>query len=360
MRKTTKKSNSKKDEEMLIEALELVSKEKGLDKELIFETIEISLLSACKKNFGSSQNISVNISREDGSVKVLAKKEIVEVVKNENFEISLEEAKKINLAYDIGDFLNVVVTPKDFGRISTQTAKQIVVQKFREAERNMLYNQYFKKENQVMTGIVQRKEHGDVVVSLDKIDAVLSEKDCMPNETYEFNKRIKVYVLEVKQTPKSTIMRVSRTKPELVNKLFEQEVPEIYEGIIKIKSTVREAGNRTKISVISTNKDIDPVGACVGQNGMRVNVIVDELNGEKIDIIEYHEDITEYVLRALSPSKVTSVTLNEEENIVTAIVPDNQLSLAIGKEGQNVRLAAKLTNIKIDIKSESESMQTEI
>jgi transcription termination/antitermination protein NusA len=360
LKKTDKKNDSKKNDAMLIEALELVSREKGIDKEVIFEAIESSLVSACKKNFGTSQNISVVINRENGMVTVLAKKEIVEDLNDDNLEISLDEAKKINIDYSLGDFINVVVTPKDFGRISAQTAKQVVVKKFREAESETLYNEYIKKEKEIMTGIVQRHERNNIIISLDKIEAMLQMSEKIPNEKYELNKRVKVYVLEVKQTSKGTVMNVSRTHPELVKRLFEQEVPEIREGIVEIKSISREAGSRTKISVYSKDPNIDPVGACVGQNGCRVNVIVDELNGEKIDIIEYNDNLKMYISSALSPSKVVSVTIKEDGQSANIVVPDNQLSLAIGKEGQNVRLAAKLTSTRIDIKSESQAIEMQV
>jgi transcription termination/antitermination protein NusA len=344
-----------KKETMLIDALNLVAAEKGINKEIIFEAIESSLVSACKKNFGTSQNISVKIERKSGAVTVHAKKQIVEKVIDDNLEISRDEANKIGIGLNIGDYINVVVTPKDFGRISAQTAKQVVVQKFREAEREILFKECVTKEKEVMTGIVQRVDRKNVIISLNKIDATLQQSEQIPGETFEFNSRKKVYVVEVRQSSKGPIMNISRTHAELVKRLFEQEVPEIREGIVEIKSIAREAGSRTKMAVYSKNKDIDPVGACVGINGSRVNVIVAELNGEKIDVIEYNEVLSLYISAALSPSKVVSVTVTENEQSAVIIVPDNQLSLAIGKEGQNVRLAAKLTNSKIDIKSESQA-----
>lgn len=340
-----------KKETTLIDALNLVSAEKGIDKEIIFEAIESSLVSACKKNFGTSQNISVVINRDNGEVSVLSKKLVVEKVEDNNLEISVQEARKININLNLGDFVNIEVTPKDFGRISAQTAKQVVVQKFREAERNILFKECIEKEREVMTGIVHEVDKKNVIISLNKIDAVLPMNEQIPNETYKLNSRKKVYVVEVKQSGKGPIMTVSRTHPELVKRLFEQEVPEIREGLIEIKSISREAGSRSKISVYSKDENVDPVGACVGQNGVRVSIVVSELNGEKIDIIQYSKNIEEYISSALSPSKVISVEVNEKEKTANIVVPDNQLSLAIGKEGQNVRLAAKLTGYKLDIKS---------
>ncbi len=339
----------------LIEALNQISKEKGIDKEIIFEAIETSLVSACKKNFGTSQNIKVSINRETGDVQVFAQKEVVEEVEDQNLQISYEDAKKISIKYSIGDIVDVVVTPRNFGRISAQTAKQVVVQKFREAEREILFNEYITKEKEIVTGIVQRKEHKNVYIALGKLDAVLAPNEQMPTEEYKFQDRLKVYVVEVKQTTKGPIVNVSRTHPELVKRLFEQEVTEVYDGVVEIKSIAREAGSRTKIAVHSRNKDVDAVGACVGQNGSRVNVIVSELKGEKIDIITWDENPEKYIASALSPSKVVAVVTNKNEQSAKIVVPDNQLSLAIGKDGQNARLAAKLTGWKIDIKSESQA-----
>ncbi len=337
----------------LIEALEQVSKEKGINKEIIFDAIETSLVSACKKNFGTSQNIKVIIDRQTGEVFVFAQKEVVEVVLDHNLQISLEDAREKDINYEIGDIVDIVVTPKDFGRISAQTAKQVVVQKFREAEREILFNEYASKEKTIVTGIVQRKERKNVVVAIGKIDAIMPLTEQVATEQYNFQDRLKVYVSEVKQTTKGPQITVSRSNPQLVSKLFEQEVPEVLEGLIQIKSVAREAGNRTKIAVFSKNSNIDPVGSCVGQNGCRVSVIINELKGEKIDIINWSEDPRKYIAAALSPSKVIAVLVNEEEHNAKVIVPDNQLSLAIGKEGQNARLSAKLTGYRVDIRSES-------
>ncbi|NLK97019.1 MAG: transcription termination/antitermination protein NusA [Epulopiscium sp.] len=338
-----------------IGALEQLAKEKGIDKELLIEAIETSLVSACKKNFGTSQNIKVIIDRENGDVSVYAQKTVVEEVENDALEISLEDAKKIKVNYEIGDIVDIEVTPKNFGRIAAQTAKQVVVQRIREAEREIIYNQYITKEKDIITGIIQRKERKNVIINLGKTEAILPPNEQIVGEEYNFNSRIKVYVLEVKQTTKGPQINVSRTHPELVKRLFEQEVPEVYEGIVEIKSIAREAGSRTKMSVYSKDPEVDPVGACVGQNGQRVNVIVNELRGEKIDIIQWSEDPKEYIAAALSPSKVLEVSVNEEDKSTKVVVPDYQLSLAIGKEGQNARLAAKLTGWRIDIKSESQA-----
>ncbi len=342
----------------LLEALDMIRKEKGIDKEIIFEAIETSLVSACKKNFGTSQNIKVEINRETGNVQVFAQKEIVEDVYDAFLEISLEDARKIDPIFKMGDIVDIPITPKNFGRISAQTAKQVVVQKFRETERAKMYNEYAAKERDIDTGIVQRNERKNVIVSLGKLDAVLPVKEQMPGEEYKFNDRVKVYILEVKQTTKGPQVTVSRTHYELVKRLFELEVPEIYDGTVEIKSISREAGSRTKMAVYSKNPDVDAVGACVGQNGARVNVIVNELKGEKIDIINWSEDVKQFISEALSPSKVIAVEINDEEQSAKVVVPDNQLSLAIGKEGQNVRLAARLTGWKIDIKSEAQAKMT--
>ena len=341
-----------------INALNQIEKEKGIDKEVIFEAIETSLVSACKKNFGTSQNIKVVINRETGDVACYAQKEVVEEVEDDMLQISLEDARNINPYFIIGDIIDIEVTPKNFGRISAQTAKQVVVQKFREAEREILYNQYITKEKDIMTGIVQRRERKNVIVQLGKIDAILTPNEQIPFEEYNFMDRIKVYVLEVKQSTKGPQIYVSRTHPELVKRLFEQEVPEVYDGTVEIKSIAREAGSRTKIAVYTKDKNVDALGACVGQNGYRVNVIVNELHGEKIDVINWSEDPKEFIAAALSPSKVVAVSINEQEQSAKIVVPDHQLSLAIGKEGQNARLSAKLTGWRIDIKSETQAKET--
>ena len=341
-----------------MEALKEIVKEKGIDEEVIYEAIETSLVSACKKNFGSSQNVKVVMDRETGNIEVYAQKDVVEEVEDPQLQISLEEAKKINPIYEAGDVVDFVVTPKNFGRISAQTAKQVVVQKFREAEREILFNQYISKEKEIVIGIVQRYEKKNVIVQLGKIDAVLAPNEQIPGEQYKFMDRIKVYVVEVKQTTKGPQIFVSRTHPELVKRLFEQEVAEVFDGTVEIKSIAREAGSRTKIAVYSKDPNVDAVGACVGQNGYRVNVIVNELCGEKIDIVNWSEDPKEFIAAALSPSKVLAVAINPDEQSARIVVPDHQLSLAIGKEGQNARLSAKLTGWRIDIKSESQAKET--
>ena len=346
------------DSKEFLTALELVAKEKGIDKEIIFEAIEASLVSACKKHFGTSQNIKVDMNRETGEVKCFTQKTVVETVEDPQLEISLEMARVLNPSYAVDDIVDIEVTPKNFGRISAQTAKQVVVQKFREAEREFLFNQYITKEREVVTAIVQRKERRNVIVQMGKIDAVLAANEQIPGEQYNFMDRVKVYVLEVKQTTKGPQIFVSRTHPELVKRLFEQEVPEVHDGTVEIKSIAREAGSRTKIAVYSKNENVDALGACVGQNGYRVNVIVSELGGEKIDVINWSEDPREFIAAALSPSKVLEVKLNEAEQSAKIVVPDHQLSLAIGKEGQNARLSAKLTGWRIDIKSETQARET--
>lgn len=342
-----------------IEALKLIEKEKGIDKEIIFEAIEASLVSACKKNYGNGQNVKVVIDRESGDVACYVQKTVVDLVEDSQTQISIEAARVLDPNYAPGDVVDFEVTPKDFGRISAQTAKQVVVQKFREAEREILYNQYITKEREVVTGIVQRKERRNVIVQMGKIDAVLAANEQIPGEQYNFMDRIKVYVLEVKQTTKGPQIFVSRTHPELVKRLFEQEVPELAEGAVEIKSIAREAGSRTKIAVYSKKENVDALGACVGQNGYRVNVIVNELGGEKIDVINWSEDPKEFIAAALSPAKVLAVALNEAEQSAKIVVPDHQLSLAIGKEGQNARLSAKLTGWRIDIKSETQARETD-
>lgn len=341
-----------------MDALNLIEREKGIDKEVIFEAIEASLVSACKKNFGNGQNIKVVIDRETGNVACYAQKTVVEEIEDEQNEISLEAARVLNPNYVFGDVVDLEVTPRDFGRISAQTAKQVVVQKFREAEREILFNQYITKEREIVTSIVQRRDRRNIIVQMGKIDAVLASNEQIPGEQYNFMERLKVYVLEVKKTTKGPQIFVSRTHPELVKRLFEQEVPEVHDGTVEIKSIAREAGSRTKIAVYSKDSNVDALGACVGQNGYRVNVIVSELGGEKIDVINWSEDPKEFIAAALSPSKVVAVQLNKEEQSAKIVVPDHQLSLAIGKEGQNARLSAKLTGWRIDIKSETQAQET--
>lgn len=345
-----------------INALEQILKDKGIDKDVLFEAIESSLVTACRKDFSPSQNVNAEIDRKTGKVKIFAQKEVVEddLLESESGQITLSEAKNINPSHKAGDIATVDVTPKNFGRIAAQNAKQVVTQRIREAGREMIYNEYAAKEQDIISGLVLRTEKKMVIVELDKTEAALMQSDQIIGEEYKHGQRMTFYISEVRPASKGSKgpqVIVSRTHPELVKRLFEHEVTEVSEGIVEIKSIAREAGSRTKIAVHSNEEDVDPVGACVGQNGQRVNIIVDELCGEKIDIIKWDEDPKEFIAAALSPSKVIDVILNEEEHNATVIVPDYQLSLAIGKEGQNARLAAKLTNWRIDIKSEVSLIQ---
>ncbi|MDQ0161773.1 transcription termination factor NusA [Aeribacillus alveayuensis] len=339
----------------LMDALTVLEKEKGIGKEVIIEAIEAALISAYKRNFNQAQNVRVDINRVTGSIRVFARKEVVEEVEDPRLQISLDEAKGINPNYEIGDTVEIEVTPRDFGRIAAQTAKQVVTQRVREAERGVIYAEFIDREEDIMTGIVQRIDSKFIYVSLGKIEALLPVSEQMPNETYQPHDRIKVYITKVEKTTKGPQIFVSRTHPGLLKRLFEIEVPEIYDGTVEIKSVAREAGDRSKISVYSENPEVDPVGSCVGPKGQRVQTIVNELKGEKIDIVRWSKDPVEFVANALSPSKVLDVIVDEEEKATTVIVPDYQLSLAIGKRGQNARLAAKLTGWKIDIKSESDA-----
>ncbi|MYL48656.1 transcription termination/antitermination protein NusA [Halobacillus litoralis] len=341
----------------LFDAMNYLEKEKGIDKNLLLEALEAALISAYKKNFNSATNVRVDINEEESAMKVLARKEIVEEVMDPQQEISLEEANDIDPNYEIEDVIEVEVTPMDFGRIAAQAAKQVVTQRVREAERGIIYGEYVDREEDVMTGIIQRKDPRFVYVNLGKIEARLPEGEQMPTETYEVHDRLKVFVTKVENSNKGPHIYVSRTHPGLLKRLFEMEVPEIYDGTVEVMSVAREAGDRSKISVYAEDQEIDPVGSCVGQRGQRVQAIVNELKGEKIDIVQWSEDPVEYVSNALSPSKVVEVLVDEEDKATTVIVPDYQLSLAIGKRGQNARLAAKLTGWKIDIKSESEARE---
>ena len=345
-------------EKGLFEVLTEICNEKGISQEVLIDALEAALVAAYKKNFYSAQNVEVSIDRESGTVKVFAKKEVVDLVYDEFEEISLEDARAINGNYQIGDMVNIEVTPKDFGRISAMTAKQVVTQRIREAERGIIYSEYTEKTNDIVSGTIERIEKGNVFIDIGKIEAMLPEKEQPIGETYEVGQVLKCYVSEVKSGTKGTQIIVSRTHPGLVKKLFEAEVPEIAEGIVEIKNIAREGGARTKIAVYSKNENVDALGACVGQNGYRVNVIVSELGGEKIDVINWSEDPKEFIAAALSPSKVLEVALNEAEQSAKIVVPDHQLSLAIGKEGQNARLSAKLTGWRIDIKSETQARET--
>lgn len=341
----------------LFEAINYLEKEKGIDKNILIEALEAALISAYKKNFKSATNVRVDLKEESGTMRVFAQKDIVEEVEDHQQQISLEEAHQISPAYEVGDVVEIEVTPRDFGRIAAQAAKQVVTQRVREAERGIIYNEYIDREEDIMNGTIQRMDGRFVYVNLGKLEAKLPEAECIAGETYNIHDRIKVYVTKVENTNKGPSIFVSRTHPGLLKRLFEMEVPEIYDGTVEVKSVAREAGDRSKISVHADDPEVDAVGSCVGQKGQRVQTIVDELHGEKIDIVEWSEDPVEYVSNALSPSKVIRVLVDEEEKATTVIVPDYQLSLAIGKRGQNARLAAKLTGWKIDIKSETEAKE---
>lgn len=337
-----------------INALHEIEKEKGISKDTIYEALESALISSYRKNFGSSQNVIVEMDKETGGAKVYAIKEVVEEVENEYLEISINDAQKISDKYCIEDSVRIEITPKDFGRIAAQTAKQVVIQRIKDAERDVIFDEFINRENEIITGMIQRISKNNVFVDLGKTEGILPPVEQIDGETYNQSDRLKLLILEVKKTTKGPQIILSRSHPGLVKRLFELEVPEINNGIVDIFSIAREAGSRTKIAVYSKDPDVDPLGACVGHKGSRVKVIVDELNGEKIDIVIWSKDIKEFIANSLSPSKVINVEIDEKEKSALIIVPDYQLSLAIGKEGQNARLAAKLTNWKIDIKSESQ------
>ncbi|MDR1210217.1 MAG: transcription termination factor NusA [Clostridiales bacterium] len=344
----------------IIEALRQIEKEKGIAADVIFEAIESSLVTAYKNNFDAAQNVKVVTDRERGSVAVYALKTVVEEPEDEYQEISLERARELNPIYNLGDVAEILVTPRDFWRKSAQVAKQVVVQKFREAERKLIYDEYKGKEREIVTGIVQRKERRNIIVALGRVDAVLASNEQIPGENFMFNERVKVYVLEVRDNLKGPQVYVSRTHPDLVRRLFEQEVPEVFDGTVEIKAIAREAGSRSKVAVHSRNPNVDAVGSCVGQNGSRVNFVVQELKGEKIDIINWSPDLKSFVASSLSPSNALAVAINEREHSARVVVPNHQLSLAIGKEGQNARLAARLTGWRIDIRSEQQMRENDI
>ncbi len=341
----------------LSEALDLLEKEKGISKQSLIEAIELSLQTACKNHFGSADNVRVSVNPDTCDYSVIADKTVVEEVFDKNTEISLADARLINPAYTLGSIVPVKVDSKSFGRIATQNAKGVIVQKIREEERKVLYKEYYSMEKEVVTGTVERDTGRSVIVNLGKVDGYLAENEQIKGETLVTNERIKVYVVEVRDMPRGPRVMISRTHPELVKRLFEDEVAEVRDGTVEIKAIAREAGSRTKMAVMSHDPDVDPVGACVGLNGSRVNAIVDELHGEKIDIINYDENPAYLIENALSPAKVIAVIADQDNNEAMVIVPDNQLSLAIGKEGQNARLSAKLTGYKIDIKSESQAQE---
>ncbi|GAA0176882.1 transcription termination factor NusA [Clostridium sediminicola] len=341
-----------------IEALKDIVVEKGISEDMLFETVEDALVSAYKKNYaktgGNLQSVKVTIDRENGELHVYTSKTVVEEVEDPLNTIALDAAKDINPRFEIGDIVDIEVTPKKFGRVAAQTAKQVVIQRIKEAERKVIYDEFIAKEYDIITGIIIRKEKNNVFVDLGRIEAILGPNEQIKGESYNFNEKLKLYIVEVKKTTKGPQIVVSRTHPGLVKRLFELEVPEIYSGVVEIKSIAREAGSRTKISVHSNDENVDATGACVGPKGVRVQNIVNELKNEKIDIIKYDKLPEVYIANSLSPAKVVKTTIDEENKSAKVVVADNQLSLAIGKEGQNVRLAAKLTGWKIDIVSESQ------
>lgn len=341
----------------LLDALTALEQQKGISRDVLIEAIEAALVTAYKRNFNQAQNVRVDLNLENGSMKVFSRKDVVEEVEDDRLQISLEEAKEINPAYEVGDILEQEVTPRNFGRIAAQTAKQVVTQRVREAERGIIYEEFVDRTDDIVNGTIERMDSRNIYISLGKVEAALPVNEQIQGEVYKPQQRIKVYITKVERTTRGPQVIVSRTHPGLLRRLFEMEVPEIFEGIVEIKSIAREAGDRSKISVHAHNEEVDAVGACVGAKGQRVQTIVNELNGEKIDIVEWSEDPVVFVANALSPSKVLDVQVNEEEKSTTVVVPDYQLSLAIGKRGQNARLAAKLTGWKIDIKSETDARE---
>ncbi|ALC90978.1 transcription elongation factor NusA [Bacillus sp. FJAT-18017] len=341
----------------LMDALTILERDKGISRDVLIDAIEAALISAYRRNFNQAQNVRIDLNMQTGTMRVFARKEVVDQVFDPRLEISIEEARLLNPNYQVEDVVEMEVTPKDFGRIAAQTAKQVVTQRVREAERGIIYSEFIDREEDIMTGIVQRIDSKFIYVSLGKIEALLPINEQMPNEQYKPHDRIKVFITKVEKTTKGPQIFVSRTHPGLLKRLFEIEVPEIYDGTVEIKSVAREAGDRSKISVHSENGEVDPVGACVGPKGARVQAVVNELKGEKIDIVKWSEDPVVFVANALSPSKVLDVNVKEAEKATTVVVPDYQLSLAIGKRGQNARLAAKLTGWKIDIKSETDARE---
>ena len=342
----------------LLEALTILEEEKNISKDTMMDAIENSLISACKNHFGTSDNIKVIMDRETCDYSVFAEKEVVEEVFDPALEISLEDAEKLDSSLHLGDIAQIPVESKSFGRIATQHAKNLILQKIREEERKAVFDQYFEKEKDIVTGVVQRYVGKNISINLGRADAMLTENEQVKGEVFKPTDRIKLYVVEVKNAPKGPKILVSRTHPELVKRLFEAEVAEVKDGTVEIKSIAREAGSRTKMAVWSNDPNVDPVGACVGLNGARVNAVVNELRGEKIDIINWDENPALLIENALSPAKVISVLADPDEKVASVIVPDYQLSLAIGKEGQNARLAARLTGYKIDIKSETQAIES--
>ncbi len=343
----------------LLMVIEQLGREKGIDKEVLFEALESALLSASRKTLGTGENVRMEIDRQTGALKVFSRKKVVEEVTDARTEIGLPEAKALNPEAELGDELELELPPQEFGRIAAQTAKQVILQRVRDAERERIFKEFEGREGQIVRGVVHRIEKRNVIVEVGKAEAILPEREQIPGERYNPGDRVRAYVLEVRRTAKGPQVTLSRTHPGFLARLFETEIPEIQEGIVVVKAAAREAGERAKVAVASTKRDVDPIGACVGLRGTRIQVISRELRGEKIDIIEWSHDLATFVARALSPAKVSSVTISEETDAdgqasALVVVPDNQLSLAIGKKGQNARLAAKLTGLRIDIKSESE------
>ncbi len=338
-----------------VQALRDVQKEKDIPFEILEQIIEDALVSAYRKHFGSTGELHVEIDWDSSNASVYTRKEVVDVVENAHVQMSLEEARKLDDEISVGELLDIEVTPEDFGRIAAQTAKQVVVQRIREAERDIIFDEFNRRAGEIITGVVSRMENRTIFVSLGKIDsAMLPPTEQMPTDHYRIGERIKVFVVEVAKTTKAPHVLLSRSHPGLLRKLFELEVPEISEGVVEIRSVAREAGHRSKVAVSSTQENVDPVGACVGHRGTRVQAVVDELRGEKIDIVRYSDDAARYLASALSPARISEVRLDEDKHSATVIVPDTQQSLAIGKEGQNVRLAARLTGWRIDIRNESQ------
>jgi transcription termination/antitermination protein NusA len=338
----------------LFAAIDALEKEKGISKEVLFEALEVALVSAYKRNFQAAPAVRVNLDRETGDIKVFSQLKVVEEVESDQQEVNLYEARVYDPRCQVGDIVEMEVTPKEFGRIAAQTAKQVVIQRIREAERELIYESFVDRTEEIITGLVRRFEQRNVIIDLGRTEAVLPVDEQIPYERYRQGERVKTFIVDVKKTTKGPQIIVSRTHTGFLKRLFEMEVPEIYEGIVEIKAAAREAGHRSKLAVFSNNKDIDPVGACVGPKGSRVQAISNELKGEKIDIVKWSDQSEEYIANALSPAKVSSVILDSEHKMATVVVPDSQLSLAIGKEGQNARLGAKITGWKIDISSETQ------
>ncbi len=338
----------------LFAAIDALEKEKGISKEILFEALEVALISAYKRNFQSAPAVRVELDRETGEIKVFSQLKVVENVTDDQQEVNLYEARVYDPHCQLEDTVEMEVTPKEFGRIAAQTAKQVVIQRIREAERELIYESFIDRTEEVITGLVRRFEQRNVIIDLGRTEAVLPVEEQIPHERYRQGERVKTFIVDVKKTTKGPQITVSRTHTGFLKRLFEMEVPEIYEGIVEVKAAAREAGFRSKLAVISNNQDIDPVGACVGPKGSRVQAISNELKGEKIDIVKWSEVAEEYIANALSPAKVSAVYLDSENKSASVVVPDSQLSLAIGKEGQNARLAARITGWKVDISSETQ------